>query len=168
MHIPTHMLSGWCVANCFSLTARQRMACVIAASCADLDGVTLIAGRDLYLRTHHVLGHSFGFAIVSAGLLCLWTAWRLRLFVLYLFCFHLHLIMDYFGSGRGWPIYYLWPFSWHKTINPNAWDLNGWQNFTAIGLLGVWTIVIAIVHRRTPFEYLVPRWDEQIFRKRPT
>src|SRR5437016_3393863 len=39
MHIQTHIMSGWCAASLFPLTARQRLACMIAASAADLDGL---------------------------------------------------------------------------------------------------------------------------------
>ena len=157
------MLCGWCVANCFRMNARQRFACVIASAIPDLDGVTLVAGRDAYLRTHHVLGHNFTFAILSSAALCLWTAWRWRLFWLYLICFHLHLVMDYFGSGKGWPIYYFWPFSRYRIINPNAWNLSSWQNYVAMGFFAVWSVFIAFRQRRLPTEYLVPEWDRRLF-----
>ena len=163
MQIPTHLLAGWCAANCVRLNARQRLACMIASAIPDLDGVTLIAGREAYLRTHHVLGHNVSFAILSSLLLCAWTAWRFRLFLLYAFCFHLHLVMDYLGSGRGWPIYYAWPFSRWRIVNPHAWDLSSWQNYVAMGLFFLWAVGIAIVRKRTLIEYIVPELDHRLF-----
>ena len=32
MHIPTHLMSGWCIASLFDLTLRERLLCMLAAS----------------------------------------------------------------------------------------------------------------------------------------
>ena len=94
MHIPTHILSGWCVANLLPLGPRERAVCVVAAAIPDLDGLGLLAvpfaGSHFYERYHHVLGHNLTFAVIA----CL----------AYFALFHLHLLMDYYGSGPGWGI----------------------------------------------------------------
>jgi hypothetical protein len=86
---------------------------------------------------------------------------RLLAFFGYLACFHLHLVLDYFGSGPGWPIHYFWPFSDAKWGNADAWPLSSWQNTTAAALLLVWTVWIAVRHGRTPLELLMPSLDEK-------
>src|SRR4051794_38001618 len=100
MHVPTHILSGWCAANCFRLTARQRLFCMIAAAAPDLDGVGYIFGEATYQTYHHLLCHNVLF-IVTVAVIC--TAFaitnRALTFVLCVACGHLHLLMDYFGSG---------------------------------------------------------------------
>ena len=66
MHIPTHILSGWCVANLLPLGPRERVFCMVAAAIPDLDGAGYIAGAHFYERYHHVLGHNLTFAVISA------------------------------------------------------------------------------------------------------
>src|SRR5207302_7065303 len=81
----------------------------------------------------------------------------------YLALFHLHLVMDYFGSGPGWGIYYLWPFSsWAADNRRVAWEFYSWQNITLAAVLVVWTIFIAVRRGRTPLEALMPRLDRQL------
>ncbi|HSU65852.1 MAG TPA: hypothetical protein VLJ39_03175 [Tepidisphaeraceae bacterium] len=48
MHIPTHIMSGWCMANLVRLTARERLFTMIAATAADLDGVSRVFGQEAY------------------------------------------------------------------------------------------------------------------------
>src|SRR5690242_13324322 len=98
MHIPTHILSGWCVGNCFPLDKKQRLFCMIAASVADLDGLGMVAGmeQELYWRYHHVLGHNLFFGLLVAGVLAAMGGRKWVTFPLYLLLFHLHLSMDYF------------------------------------------------------------------------
>jgi hypothetical protein len=45
----------------------------------------VLGGWDAYQTYHHKIAH--------------------------LALFHLHLVMDFVGSGPGWGIYYFWPFS---------------------------------------------------------
>ena len=97
-------MSGWCIANLFPLTSRQRLACMIAAS-----------------------------------------------------------LMDFFGSGPGWAIYYYWPFSrsaWDNRIW--SWAFYSWQNITTAIVFLAWTIAIAIRAGRTPRELLMPNLDRQL------
>ena len=144
MHIQTHLMSGWCVGNCFPLTPRQeRLGCMLAASLADLDGLSLLFGQEAYWDYHHLLGHNLAFALLFCGVLTCFATHRLLAFTLYLTLAHLHLVLDYFGSGPGWPIHYLYPLSHVAISNPRAWEFYSWQNMTAAGLLLLWTIRIA-------------------------
>jgi inner membrane protein len=165
MHVPTHIMAGWCIGNLFPLTPRERVACMAAAALPDLDGLSIVAGESAYQTYHHLLGHNLLFALVIATTLSAFSRGRriASVFILYLALAHSHLLMDYFGSGPNWPIYYLWPFDWSfKFRNQNGWEFTSWQNTTTAAILLIWTIAIAIVKRRTPVELLTLGLDEQL------
>lgn len=164
MHIPTHILSGWCVASALPLAPRERFFAMIAASVADVDGVGYLAGEssDAYQLYHHVLGHNVFFGVLASGVLAWFSVRRFSAFAFYLALFHLHLLLDYFGSGPGWAIYYLWPINREKWQTNLAWELFSWQNITAgYGLLAL-TIFLAWKQRRTPLEYVMPDLDRKL------
>jgi inner membrane protein len=161
MHIPTHILSGWCLGNCVRFSARERLFCMIAASAADIDGIGFFISEELYWRLHHYLGHNIFFGVALAAVLAAWSRRRLAGFGVYLGLFHLHLAMDYVGSGPGWMIHYLWPLSATGWRTHLVWDLFSWQNLLTAGVLLTWTILIACRHGRTPLELIAPRLDGQ-------
>jgi hypothetical protein len=161
MHVPTHILSGWCAANLLPLTPRQRVCCMIAAVAPDIDGIGIVISQELYWDYHHKLGHGIAFGLLLAGAMASFSTRRLLALVAYLACFHLHLVLDFYGSGPDWPIYYLWPMSDAIWENPHAWNLSSWQNTTAAALLMAWTAWIALRHRRTPLEVLARSLDEK-------
>ena len=83
MHIQTHILSGWCIANQFNFSPRERALCMIAAAIADLDGSGIFFGQKYYWEYHHKLGHNLFFGLLSSLLLAflllfLWTLWIAR------------------------------------------------------------------------------------------
>jgi inner membrane protein len=164
MHIPTHIMSGWCVASLFDLTPRERLCCMAAASLEDLDGMGILVGGpngDAFQHYHHLLGHNLLFVtIVALGLAAISTH-KFKGFLLYLALGHLHILLDYFGSGPGWGIAYFWPFERHSYKTDLAWEFFSWQNLTAAGVLLVGTIVIAIRQRRTPVELIAPDLDRR-------
>ena len=170
MHVPTHILSGWVAANAFPLTAAERLGCMIAASIADLDGLGIIFGEATYQRWHHVVCHNLPFGLLSAAVTALITTRgirRLPVAGLYLALFHLHLLMDYWGSGPGWPITYWWPFSDFRLVNWRGWELSSWQNTLAAAVLLGMTVLIAVTRRRTPLERLMPSLDRQLVPNTP-
>src|SRR5207248_5092146 len=74
---------------------------------------------------------------------------RLAVGLMALAAFHLHLLCDLAGSGRDWPIFYLYPFSRHATSWSGVWELASWQN-SAIGLaVTIASLGCALVWRRT-------------------
>ena len=164
MHLPTHILSGWCAASVLRLSPRERLFCMVAATGADLDGVSFLFGQDAYWNWHHVLGHNIFFALAMAGVLAAFSQRKLASYLLYLALAHLHLVMDYYGSGEHWPLFYLWPASGAKFQNPGAWPFLSWQNLLALAALFGWTVAIAIRQRRTPFELIAPQVDQRILR----
>jgi hypothetical protein len=161
LHVPTHILSGWCVANLLRLRPRERLGCMIAASAADVDGLGIVFGERYYHAYHHILGHNLFFALILAAVLCAFSRPRIT-FGIYLALSHLHLLMDYFGSGPLWDIYYLWPISRFHLRCDAAWEFFSWQNISAAGVLLVWTVAIARYQRRTPLEIMMPNLDRQL------
>jgi hypothetical protein len=161
MHIPTHILSGWCIGNCFGFTPRERLLCMIAASIADIDGLGFFFSEEVYWRLHHSLGHNVFFGVMAALAMAVWSKRWATAFAVYVGLFHLHLLMDYFGSGPGWLIHYLWPLSEAGWKTHLVWNLFSWQNLMAAGILLAWTGVIAYVARRTPLELIAPRLDRR-------
>lgn len=162
MHVQTHIMSGWCIADLLELTARERLFAMIAASTADVDGLGMLVSIDYYVRYHHVLAHNLPFGVLLALILTIFSQHRWKALWLYLGLFHLHLIMDYFGSGPAWGFLYLWPFSDAMTQNVHAWELASWQNVVVTAGLIAWTIVIAIKSGRTPFELIAASIDRKI------
>ena len=163
MHIPTHILSGWVVGNALPLGPRGRLFCMLAAALPDVDGVGFFFGEEAYWRLHHIVGHNVFFGIVlSVGLAVGSTSRRALAFVAYLACFHLHLLMDFYGSGPGWAIHYFWPLDGGGFSTIDAWPLDSWQNRVAFAALLAWTIGIAVRRRRTPLESIAPRLDAKL------
>jgi inner membrane protein len=164
MHIQTHILSGWCAANCFNTTPRQRMAAMIAAASCDIDGVSYLFGQKAYWTYHHTFGHNLFFGLLISTILAAWARSRIGTFLLCLGLVHLHLYMDYWGSGPDWHIHYLWP-RWEPIWrNPQAWEFFSWQNLTVFFALLLWTIAIARFAGRTPLELVMPRLDRELVR----
>ena len=159
MHIQTHMLSGWCAANYLDLTARERFLCMAAASVSDLDGLGIVFGEEAYWRYHHVLGHNLPFAVLCSVAFALVSAHRWTVLLLSLALFHVHFVLDYYGSGPGWSIYYLWPFSDRPLRRPDPWPFYSWQNISTFFALFAWTLVIAVRQGRAPLEWPMPRTD---------
>ena len=162
MHIQTHILSGWCFGNLLPLRARDRLLCMIAASAQDLDGLGILYSEELYWDLHHRLGHSLTAGVVLAAVLTIFATRKVLGFLAFLVLFHLHLLMDYFGSGPEWLIHYYWPFNDHGFESAYVWPLFSWQNITAFVLLLGWTVWIGYRHRRTPLEVLMPSLDRKL------
>jgi len=132
---------------------------MIAAAVPDVDGLGIVAGQEMYWRFHHVLGHNLFFSLIVATVLAVLGGRALLTFPIYLALFHLHLLMDFFGSGPGWKIHYFWPISQVGYKTDLVWNLSSWQNTLAAAVLLAWTAVIAYLQRRTPLELISPRLD---------
>lgn len=138
MHIPTHILSGWCLAGLSGCNGRTRRLGVLAASLPDLDGLSLLWGREAYWQHHHTFGHSLFFGLSLASMLAVAAGGRLKAFLVFLALFHLHLALDFLGSGQGWGLAYGWPFTERLIENPWAWPFASWQNYAAGLFFGGW------------------------------
>ena len=166
MHVQTHILAGWCCANLLLCTPRQRLAAMVAAAAPDVDGVAILFGQDAYWTFHHTFGHNLWFALLAAAILAAWARPAVGTFLLCLAMVHLHLYMDYWGSGADWHIRYLWPLREPVWRNPSAWPFFSWQNIAAFFALLLWTVAIARRLRRTPLELIYPRLDAELVGRR--
>ena len=158
-------MSGWCAGNLLPITARERLFCMIAATIPDIDGLGIIVSEHWYTQFHHILGHNLLFGLIVSTVLAIFSTHKMLGFVAYCGLFHLHLLMDYWGSGRDWGICYFWPFqsgpgSWW--MNPYGWNFFSWQNITAAFVVLLWTVWIGYRKRRTPLELLMPSLDRQL------
>lgn len=170
MHVQTHILSGWCLGNLLPLSGRERLFCMLAAALPDLDGLSRAFGEEAYWDYHHVVGHNLAFGLVLSAALTAFSTHRTLAFAAYVALFHLHLVMDYYGSGPGWGIAYLWPFSQREARNPHAWPFYSWQNLSTAGVFVAWTFVLIPLKGRTPLERVMPSLDRQLvdrIRRRP-
>jgi len=94
VHIPTHILSGWVIGNCFPLSPAQRLGCMIAATIPDVDGfgwpiVYLWPFSDFKFVNWDAWDLSSwqnrvtGFALIAITVLIGWQARRTPIEVLY-------------------------------------------------------------------------------------
>ena len=164
MQVPIHIMSGWCAASLFDLTPRERFFCMAAASLEDLDGLGAIMGTesDAFQNYHHLLCHNLAFIVLVAIVLTLFSRHRIKALLLYIALGHLHLLMDYFGSGPGWTIAYWFPFSRRGYKTDLAWAFFSWQNLTTAAVLLAWVLFIAFRQGRTPVEWVTPDLDRRL------
>jgi hypothetical protein len=158
-------MSGWCIANCLPLGARERLFCMVAATICDIDGLGIIISEHWYTQFHHILGHNLTFGLIVSTILAIFSARKILGFATYLALFHLHLFMDYWGSGRDWGIAYWYPWRFgpgYWWMSPYGWDFYSWQNISAAFALLGWTVAIAYFLRRTPLELIMPRLDRKL------
>lgn len=163
VHLPTHVLSGWVAASLIpKLTPRDRALAMIAATAPDLDGLSIVMGREAFETYHHVVGHNVFFGLLVTTIITTLSNQRRTMAWLSFGLFHLHLVMDSFGSGRDWGISYLWPIVAREWVNPWRWDFVSWQNMVAAYGLVLVTIVIAMRQGHTPLETVAPNLDRQL------
>lgn len=153
---------------------RDRVLVTLAGVLPDLDGLTLLAGEEAYGKWHHVVTHGLVSAVITAGVLTLFAKQRLVVLGLSFAVFHLHLLCDLAGSGPGWPITWLYPFSLHETMWSGQWNLASWQN-SLIGLTATLVVLgCALPLGRTAVELFSVKVDAKVvaalrarFRPRP-
>ena len=141
-----HFLGSWLIAAAATKNPRDRMLVTIAGVAPDIDGLGMvvdlareaISGKETtfeyYQRYHHVLLHGWPGAILIAAIFACFARERLRVALLCLLTFNLHLVCDLLGS-RGptiadlWPIPYSEPLFRHPILFwKSQWRLDGWQN----------------------------------------
>lgn len=186
MHLPTHALASWLVAEALPLTRRQRMAVLAAGLIPDLDALSLAFGVEAYQRWHHTLLHN-GLAALALSLGLAWWSTRaqapgappggarpaheqgrpfLEAALVCLASLHLHFLCDLAGSagpdGSPWTIPYLLPFSTRELSWAGQWPLAGWQNLSlTIGLL-LANAAVARRRGRTLLEVVSARADAAV------
>lgn len=159
MHLATHVMAGWCAGNALRLTPKERAWCMAVSLLPDADGVSLLGGVEAYGKYHHVLAHNLTFGVIATVAIIGFARVSAKAVILLFALFHLHLLMDFYGSGEGWGIAYYWPWSDRMFYSSHVWSFSSWQNYSAFAGLIVWTLAIAMLRDRTPLEYLAPRLD---------
>ena len=141
---------------------RDRVLVTLAGVVPDLDGLSLLGGVDAYAKWHHVLTHGLVAAVVCALLFGALAKRRLIVGLLSFAAFHLHLLCDLAGSGPGWPITYLAPFSRVETMWSGQWNLASWQN-SIIGLAATLAVLsCALPFGRTLVELFSAKADLKV------
>lgn len=155
-----HAEIGWLLSQPLP-TRRERLLVTLAAVVPDVDGLTILAGEDLYLEWHHRVAHGWLAAIAVPVVTAALTR-SPRATLLALVAFHSHIAADLVGSGPGWPIWYGWPLSDAEWLPSWQWDLASWQN-TVIGLaVTLACLGAALVVARTPVELVSLRADRRV------
>jgi len=173
----THLLIGWAVANCApSLSKRERAMVTWASVVPDVDGLGIIAegltrnsARPLnwWSDYHHVLGHNLGFAVVVAATAAIFAGQRVKVTLLVLLSFHLHLLGDLLGArgpdGDQWPIPYLLPFSHQANLVwSGQWALNAWPNVLITSVLIGIAVLLARQRGYSPLELFSAKADAAV------
>jgi len=141
---------------------RDRLLVTLAGLAPDLDGLSLLAGEEGYAKWHHVLTHGIVSAVAVSAVCAAFASQRARVAAVAFAAFHLHLLCDLAGSGPGWPLTYLWPFSPVEWMWDGQWNLASWQN-SLIGLVATLAVLAcAVPFGRTIVELLSLRADAAV------
>ncbi len=134
---------------------------MVAGGIPDIDGLGIIVSQKAYYDYHHILGHNLLFGIIVSLILAIFCSHRIKCFILYMALFHLHILMDLFGSGEFWTIAYFQPFSNYELYNEFNWALYSWQNMIANAFVLIWTFALIVTKKRSPLEYMMPKLDQK-------
>jgi hypothetical protein len=164
VHPQTHLAASWLVGHRL-LERRDRWLVAWAGMAPDLDGLTLLAGADLYGRWHHVLTHGAVFAVVTTTVCAAFARARWKVAALAFVAFHLHLLCDLLGSGVEWSIAYLYPFTPHEIATPFGWPLDSWHNVAVTAAALAACAVVGVRRGYTVTESFLPaRIDREVVR----
>jgi hypothetical protein len=149
----THLLASWVIGAKATDNPRDCRLVTLAGILPDADGLGLILDavnrlcgwkKTFYYGTyHHYLLHgALGAVVISLGLAC-FAQRKVRVALMALGVFHLHLLCDFVGS-RGphpedlWPIFYFGPFDKDPMwIWKGQWRLDSWINrLISVALFG--------------------------------
>ena len=158
MHAPIHLALSWLVAQGLS-DRRDRRLVTWAGVVPDIDALAALGGVGAYVEYHHVLTHGALAAGIVATTCAIFGRDRLRVAMLALVTFHLHLLCDLVGSGaqgQPWPIVYWWPWSRREFYSPYGWDLASPQNAVVWLAAVTLTAWIAATRGRTFGEAFLP------------
>ncbi len=189
----THLLASWIIAAKATNNPRDCRLVTLAGILPDTDGIGLIVdiavrhltGKQLHLygHYHHYLLHgALGCLLITALVTC-FARQRLRVALLAVLVFHLHLLCDFVGS-RGpapedlWPIFYFGPFDKDPMwVWKGQWRLDNWFNrYLTVGLF-FWALwlpvrlgysVVGVFSRRADrvFITVLRKWHDAWARQR--
>jgi len=155
------------------LARRDRALVTLACLAPDIDGLGIVpewltrnSSHPLlwFTRYHHSL-HTLLFSVAVALIASLLATQKLKVGLLALASFHLHLFEDLLGSrgpdGYQWPLPYLSPFSsaWQLAWS-GQWGLNAWPNFLITLALLLATFYLAWRRGFSPLEMVSIKGDQ--------
>lgn len=178
MHIVTHLLAGWALAEQTRLEKRDKAIVAWASVAPDLDGFGLPidwAARALghesaiYETYHHVAGHGLPAATLFTVLCLPFLRRKAAGAAMVFLSFHLHLLFDLAGSGGGtpgdiWPLHYWWPISDALVSWSGQWPLTSWQNTTLTVVLMGYALYRAARYATSPLALFSSRADAALVR----
>jgi membrane-bound metal-dependent hydrolase YbcI (DUF457 family) len=175
MHVVTHLLIGWTVAEQVTNKPRDRALITWCSVIPDLDGLGLPIdgiGRALgyqwnfYEQFHRIALHGLPAAILFALLVALIADEKRRAVMWGFVSFHLHLLGDIAGS-RGsnpedlWPIHYFEPVSSAITFSwAGQWPLTSWQNTAITIALMIYALALSVRRGYSPVSLFSNRADK--------
>ena len=156
-----HLQYGWWFAHWGDFSHRERAAIALAGAAPDLDGLSFLAGGDVFHRYHHILFHNVGATLAVAVLAGVFFWRRVQVWLLIVFAYAMHMVEDYVTVA-----WYQHPWRPFAPSGVNLADhLPGWlvqgvfQALAMIFILGI-TVWIYLRHHRTPLEILSPALDQ--------
>jgi len=155
MHVQTHLAASWILGSALP-ERRDRRIIAWAGVLPDLDSLAIVWGAEAYGRWHHVVTHGLLAGVVVTLFAAAFGRMRVKVAILAFAAFHLHLIADLVGSGVGWTIVYLYPFSSWELGLTWGWELASWQNFVATLAFFAYSVRSAVVWRRSFVEACAP------------
>ena len=155
MQVPIHLAVSWLIGHRLP-ERRDRRLVTWSGVVPDLDALSLLGGAGAFSEYHHLLMHGVVAALVTAAISTALARQHLRVMMLSLVAFHVHLLCDLLGSGRDWPIVYFYPFSQHEYFAPYGWPLASPQNALVWLAAVALTIWIGITRGRTFAEAFLP------------
>jgi len=176
----THLFASWLIAAKATNNLRDCRLVTLAGILPDADGFGLLMdlgaramGNEqtwFYGRYHHYLLHGLFGGLFITGVLTCFARERVRVALLCLALFHLHVLCDLAGS-RGpspedlWPIFYFGPFSKDPMwVWRGQWRLDAWPLQALTWVLLIWSLGLA-VRRGDSFVGVFNRWADEIFVK---
>lgn len=175
MHIVTHLLVGWTVAEHVTEKPRDRALITWCSVLPDLDGIGLPIdwtmralgySSSIYEQFHRLALHGLPGAVLFAIIVSILAEERRRAAVWSLVSYHLHLLGDIAGSRGGnpediWPIYYLEPVSSALTFSwAGQWPLTSWQNTSFTVVLMIYALILAVRRGYSPVSLFSRRADK--------
>jgi len=163
MHPPTHGMIGW-LTGCGLAHRRDRVLVTAASLMPDIDGIVILCGEALYGQWHHTFGHNLSMGLVIAVGAAVVARQRAATAALVFVAFHVHLLCDLLGSGSGWGIPWLWPWSAQEWMlePPLQWELVSWQNILTTVICIMAIAVVGARRGRTIVEVVSVRADTAV------
>lgn len=168
MHIPTHFLISWNLSGICDTDRKTRIGLALCGVLPDLDGLSILAGREAFSMIHHSFGHCL-LAILWIPLFV--SYWfpdlrRPRIFAGGALLCALHILCDFYGSGGPdgsyWPVLLLWPYSSEHFYSQIQWPLHSPINIVITAVMIMWSFSQAAKNKASFFAFFSHKLDRKV------